>query len=458
MNGKKVILFIDEYDKSRTETDPFLLNFLQDGEIDTTQQGKIKIKEEYLRNLQVIICKNNERELSGPLSRRLKALKLDYMKPSLLAKTINKQLSNSNRPIKDSVIMLYTTIYNEHTNGVYVFERVPSCSECMQAIKDAEMLIEMGADKEDIVTTAIVANLFKTENDIETFKSLLKNSKNNEFIKWYEYLVEVVGRNSEDELEEVKAEMARSFYPEQLKIVTKELEEKKRELDIKTKQLEQTTKEHEQNLKKITQEQQRLEKKEQDLQQREEETKKLRKNAKQDALQSAQQHIETELEKLKQEYEQKNKNLQQREEKVRKLRETAEQDALQKAEEKIDEERGKVQQEFEKKAKELENRVAEQIATANEQIEQNNRTLEERLTDYTYIKSAKEEAEQLLQESEANIQKQKQLLEKLLGREVTKSDFQETEQTTTIQIDQNNNYLVEDEIQGEIQKIGTSYK
>lgn len=235
--GKKVILFIDEYDKSRNETDAFLLNFLQDGEIDTTQKGKIKIKEEYLKNLQVIICKNDERDLSGPLSRRLKSIKLEYMKPDIMCKTINKTLKDSKQIIRDTVIMLYTEIYQEHMNGVYVFERLPACSECMQAIKDAETLMNMGAGKQDIVTTAIVANMFKTDNDIETFKAVLKNK--NELMKWYQYLIDTIGSNAENEFEKVKLEMARNFYPQQLKIVTRELEEKKEELEQKKQELEE---------------------------------------------------------------------------------------------------------------------------------------------------------------------------------------------------------------------------
>ena len=54
--GNVVILFLDEYDKAGEEVDTFLLNFLQDGTIDTTQRGKISINNEYSKNLQVFLC------------------------------------------------------------------------------------------------------------------------------------------------------------------------------------------------------------------------------------------------------------------------------------------------------------------------------------------------------------------------------------------------------------------
>lgn len=159
--GKYVLLFLDEYDKAREETDTFLLDFLQDGEINTTQRGIIKIKEEFLKNLQVIVCKNDYREdLSGALTRRLKFIQLDYMKPDVLCKVINNNLGHISQSIRDSIIMLYTSIYKRKD----MFRRVPACSECMQAIKDASTLMKMGANKSGIVSTAIIANLFKTRD------------------------------------------------------------------------------------------------------------------------------------------------------------------------------------------------------------------------------------------------------------------------------------------------------
>lgn len=437
-HGEKVILFLDEYDKSRDETDAYLLNFLQDGEIDTTQKGKIKIEEENLQNLQVIICKNDERELSGPLSRRLKSIQLDYMTPEILCRTINKTLKDTNQAIRDTIIMLYSSVYQEEKKGVYAFERIPACSECMQAIKDAEALMDMGADKEDIIVTAIVANMFKNENDIETFKEILKTD--NRFVEWYKYLVNALGQNNEEQFERVKLEMARNFYPEQLKIVTKELEEKRVELEEQKKMLEKAKSEYKEQTKKTEQESKKIQKKEEELIKREEETRLLRENAQEDAIKVAEEFLKKETQKMQKKYDKKNAILEKEQEETRILRENAQEDAIKVAEQRIKEERD-----------ELSRQLEEKIKTVNEQIQQKNRVVNEKITDYDYIKSKKEHVERILEEKEKDITKQKLLLEKFLGREILPEDFEEEEEEKKIEIDEAKNFTVQSNIEGEIQ-------
>lgn len=454
--GKKVILFLDEYDKSRNETDAFLLNFLQDGEIDTTQKGKMIIKEECLKNLQVIICKNDERELSGPLSRRLKSIKLDYMKPEILCRTINKVLKESTQAIRDTVIMLYTAVYNGHKNGNYAFERLPACSECMQAIKDAETLMDMGAGKEDIVTTAIVANMFKSENDIETFTAIVKN--NSEISEWYQYLVDRISENDEQVFEDVKLEMARNFYPEQLKVVTRELEEKKEELEKEKKKLKQTTEEYERKSEEIKNKSKELEEREKRVEELAKETKILRENAQEDAIKEAKKVTDEERKNMQTEYDKKNEELITRENETKRLRETAEEDAIQKAQEVIEEEKRKTEELFNQKAEELNKKVEERIQQVNAQIDENNKIVDEKLTDYNHIKMAKDDAQKLLQQSEKDLIKSKQLLEKLLGREILPSDFEMEgkEQEENVEIDENKTFKIQETIEGEIQTKGNS--
>lgn len=453
--GKKVILFLDEYDKSRNETDAFLLNFLQDGEIDTTQKGKIKIKEEYLKNLQVIICKNDERELSGPLSRRLKSIKLDYMKPDILCKTINRVLKDSRQAIRDTIIMLYTAVYNGHKNGNYAFERLPACSECMQAIKDAETLMDMGAGKEDIVTTAIVANMFKSENDIETFTAIVKN--NSEISEWYQYLVDKISENDEQVFEKVKLEMARNFYPEQLKVVTRELEEKKEELEKKKKKLEETTREYERKSEEIKNKSNELEEREKNVEELAKQTENLRKNAQADAIKEAKKFTDKERQDMQAEYDKKNEELIARENETNKLREDAQKDAIQRAQEVIEEEKRKTEELFNQKAEELNRNVEEKVKQVNAQIDENNKKVDEKLTDYNHVKMAKDDAQKLLKQSEKDLIKSKQLLEKLLGREIIPSDFEtDREEQEDVEVDDNKAFKVQETIEGEIQTKGNS--
>lgn len=405
--------------------------------------------------MQVIICKNDERELSGPLSRRLKSIKLDYMKPDILCKTINRVLKDSRQAIRDTIIMLYTAVYNGHKNGNYAFERLPACSECMQAIKDAETLMDMGAGKEDIVTTAIVANMFKSENDIETFTAIVKN--NSEISEWYQYLVDKISENDEQVFEKVKLEMARNFYPEQLKVVTRELEEKKEELEKKKKKLEETTREYERKSEEIKNKSNELEEREKNVEELAKQTENLRKNAQADAIKEAKKFTDKERQDMQAEYDKKNEELIARENETNKLREDAQKDAIQRAQEVIEEEKRKTEELFNQKAEELNRKVEEKVKQVNAQIDENNKKVDEKLTDYNYVKMAKDDAQKLLKQSEKDLIKSKQLLEKLLGREILPSDFEiNSEEQEDVGVDENKAFKVQETIEGEIQTKGNS--
>ncbi len=179
--GKKLLLFIDEFDKSRIEADAFLLKFLQSGEINTNQFGNIGIKEEYKNNLQVILAKNDMRELSGPLSRRVKVIRLDYMEPSLFFKVSNDILVNK-KNISEELVNLVSIMYEFAFNNKDMFSKLPSCSELFNAIEEADDLIKFNAPKW-CVYDAIINNMFKTEDDINTFVESLNSSSIEEIKK-----------------------------------------------------------------------------------------------------------------------------------------------------------------------------------------------------------------------------------------------------------------------------------
>ena len=210
-SGNIAILFLDEYDKADEEVDTFLLNFLQEGVVDTTQRGKIVLKEEYMKNLQVFLCKNDAREtLSGPLTRRLKFLELDYMTPENLCKIVNKKMSHIDSGLRDAVTLIYTAMYetlpehceNNRDESVYEFSRLPAASECMQAIEDANELMEIGANSADIIFDGVVSNIIKNKDDLEQFKLLTKS--NNQLIEWYNQLMRALGSQNENYIEDVK--------------------------------------------------------------------------------------------------------------------------------------------------------------------------------------------------------------------------------------------------------------
>ena len=177
--GKKVILFIDEYDKAREETDAFMLQFLQSGKINSTQHGDMEVKEEYKGNLQVILCKNDMREeLSGPLSRRIRIIRLDYMEPSTFYKVANRVLvENKEDKVNDGLLNLVTLMYQNAYDKRDLFDRLPSCSEMLIALEDADRLLKRANAPKYIIYNTIIKNMFKSPDDIKTFENGLKGSR-----------------------------------------------------------------------------------------------------------------------------------------------------------------------------------------------------------------------------------------------------------------------------------------
>lgn len=202
-NGKRVVLFIDEYDKAREETDSFLLQFLQAGKINSTQHGDLEIKDEYKGNLQVILCKNEMREeLSGPLSRRIRIIRLDYMKPEIFYKVAHRLLiDEKNDPVNDGLLNLVCLMYEKAYTNRNLFNRLPSCSEMLIAIEDADRLIKSANAPQSVIYNIIVKNMFKSPDDITTFESSLDRIKNTEESKLSALIKGMKASSSEPEEE-----------------------------------------------------------------------------------------------------------------------------------------------------------------------------------------------------------------------------------------------------------------
>lgn len=177
--GVKVILFIDEYDKTREQVDSLFLQFLQDGVINTNQFGDLKIKEEYKGNIQVIFCKNDFRtELTGPLTRRTRMIYLDIMKPNdfydlamhmLYTETEEKQ----EKAIIDLVSLVYEEIYKDKDS----YKRICAPSELFGCIEDLSFLAHLETPNYILFET-LINDLFKDKDDAEIFKNHIGNMQN----------------------------------------------------------------------------------------------------------------------------------------------------------------------------------------------------------------------------------------------------------------------------------------
>ena len=182
--GKRVVLFIDEYDKAREETDAFLLQFLQSGKINSTQHGDLSVKDEYKSNLQVILCKNDMREeLSGPLSRRIRIIRLESMKPEVFYKVASKIASKvtdeEEKKSLNGLVNLVSLMYEKAYSQQDMYTRLPSCSEMLIAIQDANRLTKGGVQL-SYVYKSILKNMFKSEDDMKTFESIVGSSRSND--------------------------------------------------------------------------------------------------------------------------------------------------------------------------------------------------------------------------------------------------------------------------------------
>ena len=247
-SGKKVILFLDEYDKAREETDAFLLQFLQSGKINTTQQGNLQVKDEYKGNLQVILCKNDMRkELSGPLSRRVEIVRLDYMEPSIFYKVAHRKLIEEKKdPINDGLLNLVSLMYEKAYLNRDMYNRLPSCSEMLIALAKADRQIKRANAPQNIIYNTIIKNMFKSPDDITTFESSLNKAKNKEETK-LAALVKTMKETTEEPKEEINlnSQIAEKvFVDENKKLVakTQEMEALIEEYKAKFAQMEQDRK------------------------------------------------------------------------------------------------------------------------------------------------------------------------------------------------------------------------
>lgn len=229
-SGKKVVLFIDEYDKAREETDAFLLQFLQSGKINSTQHGDMEVYERGKGNLQVILCKNDMREeLSGPLSRRIRIARLDYMEPSIFYKVASRVLIENKDDadkVDNGLLNLVVLMYEQAYANREVYNRLPSCSEMLTAIEDADRILKRANAPQNIIYHTIIKNMFKSVDDIKTFEKGLEKAKTDDGKKLAELIKKMKSTDSMNAPVDLKVLIADSV----LKDRRDELENKKNEL------------------------------------------------------------------------------------------------------------------------------------------------------------------------------------------------------------------------------------
>ena len=186
----------------------------------------MKISPEYKSNLQVFFCKNDFRELSGPLSRRTRTLNLDYMKPDLFFEVAKNKFTGlyAQNGIM-ALINLITLIYNFAYQNRSKFDRLPAPSEMLIAIEDAYEISRSLKVEGKSMYGLIFRRMFKDIDSYQLFESLIYTTTEKEFETLKKYLSELKTSEEEVNTKALLENMSKSLFESRIDEKTKELEE-----------------------------------------------------------------------------------------------------------------------------------------------------------------------------------------------------------------------------------------
>ncbi len=215
-NGEIVVLKMDEYDKARDATDSLFNNFLQEALVNTTQHGDVYVDEKTSGKLQVFLCKNDQRaELSEPMVRRNRILRLGYMIPERLYRIL--YTFSEENSCSQEIVNLVMLLYEEMFRNKEMYNKLPSCSECQQAIMDAELLLSDGSFSQNDIYINIIENMLKFEDDIKTFESLLEKNKTDSTEKLSKFITKMKESNTHSDQNnfDFKSQMASTIFEDE---------------------------------------------------------------------------------------------------------------------------------------------------------------------------------------------------------------------------------------------------
>ncbi len=230
--GEYVILKMDEYDKARDVTDTFFNNFLQEALVNTTQHGDVYVDNKTSGKLQVFLCKNDLRaELSEPMMRRNRMIRLDYMTPERLHQILTDFASIYNSPAE--VVNMVSLFYDEMYQNRDLYTKLPSCSECQQAIIDAQILLSDDDFTQNDIYINVIEDMLKMTDDINTFESLLSQEKTDSSKKLNSLVTKMKETATEplENQEDLKTNMAVTVFEEEGKKLQDKIKEMQQLID-----------------------------------------------------------------------------------------------------------------------------------------------------------------------------------------------------------------------------------
>lgn len=228
--GDYVILKMDEYDKARDVTDTFFNNFLQEALVNTTQHGNVYIEKEATGKLQVFLCKNDLRaELSEPMMRRNRIVRLDYMTPERMHQILSDFSKKHDCPLE--ILNMVTLFYEEMYLNKQMYTKLPSCSECQQAIVDAKLLLEDSEFSQKDIYTNIIENMLKMEDDIKSFESLLSQENTENAEKLNKFVTSMKESDQEQDIVDLKTRMSNTIFEDKCEELRQKISEMNQLID-----------------------------------------------------------------------------------------------------------------------------------------------------------------------------------------------------------------------------------
>jgi len=219
---KKVVLIIDEFDKTRASADALLLDVLQNYRVSLYLNDKKQIITAKAENLTVFLTSNDMREFSEPLLRRLVTLYLKPLPSSLVLNIMKKEFN-------DKIAVLLTQIYDDTIKANL---RKPAT---IQELTEMGKMIEQDSNisLDDLIKMFIV----KYEDDLQRFKMYVSNREayvlnNNgngngktELAQHYVAKKEIIIDERKEEKNENKTNMNTILNSIKVKNVIKEIEQ-----------------------------------------------------------------------------------------------------------------------------------------------------------------------------------------------------------------------------------------
>lgn len=179
----RVVVAIDEFDKTRPTADAFLLDFLQNFRV-SVRNGDEKIIQGKKENIIVFLTSNAEREFSEPLRRRCLTIKLTVLPIHAVKEILQKN------DFSEETIALLLQIYSDTINAN--LSKIATIQELIQLGKALE-------SSEDIdFTEAVYSFVIKNDEDWQRFTEYANNRK----VSYEEYVEKETEKDITDRYEE----------------------------------------------------------------------------------------------------------------------------------------------------------------------------------------------------------------------------------------------------------------